>query len=317
MNSTGRDRPLLAVLLVTLAMADLGLVDNFMRAVAQEAGLWQFHLMRAILVCSVLALLARFRGWRIKPRNWRAVALRSFFFSSSMILYLGAAGFLPIAQVGAGLFTAPIFVLVISALFFGTRIGLWRVLAVGIGFVGVVLILGPEAGGISAVSTIPVMAGLLYALNNIATRRWCAGETTLTLLFGVFAALGLWGALGLGVLALWQVPPDIAAQIPFFARGWVAPSQTFITLLLVHGTGALVAVALLTRGYQLGEVSFISVVEYVYLGFAAFWSWALYGALPDRLGVVGIVAIVISGTIIALRSREVAPVDRVSTQVPQ
>ena len=317
MNSTGRDRPLLAVLLVTLAMADLGLVDNFMRPIAQEAGLWQFHLMRAILVCSVLALLARFRGWRIRPRNWRAVALRSFFFSSSMILYLGAAGFLPIAQVGAGLFTAPIFVLVISALFFGTRIGLWRVLAVGIGFVGVVLILGPEAGGISAVSTIPVMAGLLYALNNIATRRWCAGETTLTLLFGVFAALGLWGALGLGVLALWQVPPDIAAQIPFFARGWVAPSQTFITLLLVHGTGALVAVALLTRGYQLGEVSFISVVEYVYLGFAAFWSWALYGVLPDRLGVVGIIAIVVSGTIIALRSREVAPVDRVSTQVPQ
>ncbi len=317
MQSKGHDRPLTAVFLVILSMADLGLVDNFMRSIADEAGLWQFHFMRSILVVLVLLVLSRITGWRIRPRNWRAVAARSFFFSSAMILYLGAAGFLPIAQVGAGLFTAPIFVLVISALFFGTRIGLWRVLAVGIGFVGVVLILGPDAGGVSAVSTIPVMAGLLYALNNIATRRWCEGETTLTLLAGVFVALGLWGAAGLVVLAFWQVPPEIAAQIPFFARGWVAPSQTFITLLLVHGTGALVAVALLTRGYQLGEVSFISVVEYVYLGFAAFWSWLLYGVLPDGPAIAGIIAIVISGTIIALRSREVAPVDRVSTQVPQ
>ena len=72
--------------------------------------------MRSLVICATLMLLARVFRWRIRPLNWRPVALRSLFFSSAMVLYFGAAGIMPIAQVGAGLFSAPIFVLVISAL---------------------------------------------------------------------------------------------------------------------------------------------------------------------------------------------------------
>ena len=61
----------------------------------------------------------------------------------------GAVAVLPIAQVGAGLFTAPIFVLIFSALFFGLPIGKWRIIAVGLGFAGVLLLLRPDAGAFS------------------------------------------------------------------------------------------------------------------------------------------------------------------------
>jgi hypothetical protein len=53
-----------------------------------------------------------------------------------------------------------------------------RIVAVALGFLGVVMVLGPEAlAGASLAAALPVVAGALYALGNIATREWCAGES--------------------------------------------------------------------------------------------------------------------------------------------
>ncbi len=303
MENMMQNRPVLGVLLVVLSMVLIGLIDNFIKLIAGQAGLWQFHFMRSLVVCSTLWLVARAMGWRLRPKNWRAVVTRSFFFSTAMVLYFGAAGIIPIAQAGAGLFTAPIFVLLISALFLGTHIGFWRIMAVVIGFAGVVLILRPEAGGVTFLSVIPVLAGLLYALNNISTRRWCGGESTATLLMGLFAGLGVWGALGLLVLAVVPVPASLVAQLPFFTTGWVAPTGTFMLWMLVQAFGSLISVALLTRGYQLAEVSYAAVAEYSFLIAAAFWGWLLWAQVPDSRAYLGAGAISLSGIIIVLRSR--------------
>ena len=67
--------------------------------------------------------------------------------------------------------------------------------------------------------------------------------------------------------------------------------------------GSLAGVALLTRGYQVAEVSFVTVFEFSFLVFAAFWAWALWGVTLDLRGVLGIGAIVLSGVIITQRSR--------------
>ncbi len=303
MGTGSENKSLLAAALVVLAMSILGLIDNFIRLIAEEAGLWQFHFLRAAIICSLVLLGGLVFKWELKPKSWKAVFARSLFFSTAMVLYFGAAGILPLAQVGAGMFTSPIFVLVISALFLGTKIGVWRVIAVTIGFVGVILILKPGEVQITFVAVLPVIAGLCYALSAIATRQWCEGETTLTLLLGLFASLGIWGLIGLTFFSLYQVPPDIAAQIPFLTNGWVAPSGTFTSWLIVQALGSLAAVALLTKGYQLGEASFLVVFEYAFLISAAFWSYALWEEIPDFRSMIGILAIVTSGLIIAARSR--------------
>jgi len=293
----------LGILLIVLAMSLIGLIDNFIKLIAAEAGLWEFHFIRSLVACAVVVILARVFGWRLTPKNWWAVGARSFFFSTAMVLYFGAAGIIPIAQAGAGLFTSPIFVLLISVLFLRTRIGFWRIAATGLGFVGVILILRPQQGGVSIVSLVPVAAGLLYALNGISTRRWCGGETTATLLMGLFVALGLWGAIGLAVFTAFPVSPDASGGLAFFTRGWVSPTVPFVLWTLVQAFGSLIAVALLTRGYQLVEVSFAAVAEYTFLISAAFWTWILWAQIPDARAFAGAGAITVSGIIIALRSR--------------
>ncbi len=303
MNNSVENRPLLGALLVVLSMSGLGFIDNFIRLIAEQAGLWQFHFTRSVIICATILLLARVFNWRLRPKNWRAVAVRSGFFSTAMVLYFGAAGMMPIAQVAAGLFTSPIFVLVISALFLNVRIGVWRILAVALGFAGVVLILRPDAAALSVLTTIPVIAGLLYALSSIATRRWCEGETTMTLIMGLFSALGLWGLVGLLVFSTVSVPASVSAELPFFTAGWVAPSGVFMFWVMVQAFGSLIAVGLLTRGYQLVEVSFVAVFEYAFLISAAFWAYMLWGQTLDMRSLLGIGLIIVAGVIIAVRSR--------------
>ncbi|MEM1506541.1 EamA family transporter, partial [Domibacillus sp. 8LH] len=81
---------------------------------------------------------------RLRPVDRRAGAARPAIHCTAMLVYFGALALLPVAQVAAGLFTAPIFVLVISRFVYGERIGPVRVLAVLTGFAGVLLVLGPE-----------------------------------------------------------------------------------------------------------------------------------------------------------------------------
>ena len=66
---------------------------------------------------------------------------------------------MPIAQGLAGLFTSPIFILLITAFILKERIGPVRILAVGLGFFGIILVLELEASSLSWVSFIPVFGG--------------------------------------------------------------------------------------------------------------------------------------------------------------
>ena len=286
-----------AVTMILAAMAILGLIDNLVVSIAAEGGLWQFHTMRAAMALPALWAIARWRGQSLRPRNWRRMWLRSLTLGSAMILYFGALGFLPIAQVAAGLFSSPIFVLILSVAVFGVRIGPWRVVAVAAGFAGILLILKPGGADASVAGLIPVAAGALYALSAILTRRWCMQESTLTLLFGFFAVLGGYGVLGSVGVAL--LSPTASG---FVTTPWVWPSAAFLWLTAVQAVGSLVAIGLVTQAYQRAEASYVAVFEYTFLIFAGVFAYLLYGDVPDRASVAGIFLIVGAGIMISFRS---------------
>jgi drug/metabolite transporter (DMT)-like permease len=147
-----------------------------------------------------------------------------------------------------------------------------------------------------------VAAGALYALGNVATREWCAEETAETLLGGFFLALGLLGAIGMGVLSIWPLDvPDGASG--FVMRGPVWPSGSFLFWTFVQAAGSLLAVGMMIRGYQLADAGRVSVFEYVILPASAGWSWLLWGETLSTLAIAGMVLIAIAGTMIALRAR--------------
>lgn len=287
---------------VLAGMFIIGFIDNFVVVIARDGGVWQFHLIRGGMAVLLIILSARLVRWPLRVGRVWAVALRSLFNSLAMLIYFGALAFLPIGQVVAGLFTAPIFVLLISAAVFGARIGPWRILAVAVGFAGILMILHPDAGTLSWLTLMPVLAGFFYAAGNVATREWCRGESTAALLLWFFALMAVWGALGLGILATWpQVVPEGAAG--FLLRGWVVPGSSFLFWTFVQAVGSVVSVWLIIRGYQMAEASHVAVFENTLLVFAALWGFVLWGQTVAPLAIGGMAAIAVAGAIIALRAR--------------
>ncbi len=296
------DRTGQAALLIAGYAVVIGFTDNYVRVIAAEAGLWQFHATRSLMAAVLLALAVPVFGLRLRPVRWWAVVGRSLLHGLAMLIYFGALAFLPVAIVAAGLFTAPIFVLLIQRFAYGQRVGAVQVLAVAVGFLGVVLVLGPEAmADASLAAVLPVLAGAMYALGNVATRAWCAEESADTLLAGFFVVLGLFGVVGMLVLMILPLAvPEGAAG--FLQRGLVWPSWTFLFWTFVQAAGSLVAIGMMVRAYQMTDAGRASVMEYVILPASAFWGWMLWGQSLAPLAVLGMAMIVAAGMLIVTRA---------------
>ncbi len=277
----------------------IAFTDNYVRVIAADAGLWQFHATRTAMAFVILALVAVPLRLRLWPRRPGPVLARSAIHGAAMLIYFGALAFLPVAQVAAGLFTAPIFVLLIQRVAYDQPIRGLQVLAVAIGFAGVVLVLGPAAmTGATLAALLPVIAGALYAMGNIATRAWCEGETAETVVAGFFGMLGVMGLLGMAVLWAFPVPvPDGSAG--FIQRGAVWPSGAFLWWTFVQAAGSLLAVGMVVKAYQIAEASKVSVFEYVILPASAAWGFLLWGERLSWIAVAGMVLIALAGVLIA------------------
>jgi drug/metabolite transporter (DMT)-like permease len=295
-------KPVSAALSILTAMLLIGFIDNFVVVLAETGSLWLFHAARTAIAIPLLVGLAWAFGWRILPKNTKPVMIRSTFASTAMMIYFGALALLPITQAVAGLFTSPLFVLLISATVFREPVGPARLLAAPIGFLGVLLVLQPWGDATSPVALFAMAAGFFYAVAMITTRRSCGGETTLTLLAAFFLIMGVWGCLGLVTVSLIgpSAPPGPDG---FVLRAWGDPNGAFVFWTVVQAIGSLIAVAFITRAYQIGEASFVAIFEYSVLIFAAVWAYTLRGTVPGAVEFSGILLILSAGGILAIGDR--------------
>lgn len=297
------DRVFAAAGLTLLYAVTIGFTDNHVRTIAEGAGLWQFHAVRSVMAMTILALAAPLLGLKLRPNKWRPVVLRSVLHASAMLIYFGALAFLPVALVAAGLFTAPIFVLLISRFALGGIVSLAQVVAVALGFGGVVLVLGPQAtSGASFAALLPVLAAILYGLGNIATRQWCEGESASTLLAGFFTALGLCGAVGLAVLTLFPLEAP-AGTDGFVLRGPTLLTGEFLFWTFIQAAGSLFGVGMAIRAYQLTQVGRAAVLEYLILPASALWAYVIWGDSLSLLALLGMGLIALAGALIALSAQ--------------
>lgn len=297
--ATPKDKTLAAATSIMIYAVIVGYLDNYVRVIAGEAGLWQFHATRAAFAVPMLVAAGYASGTRLWPANLGAVAARSAIHGVAMLIYFGALAFLPVAQVAAGLFTAPIFVLIITRIAYHRPIRPIQTLAVAAGFAGAVLVLGPQAfAGTSIASLLPVVAGAMYAMGNIATREWCAAESALTLLAGFFLALGTFGIAGMALLEVFAANAAAGAE-GFVLRGYVSPTRLFLFWTFLQAAGSVIGVGLMIHAYQIASVARVSVFEYLLLPSSALWGWIIWDEVPGPLAIIGIALIAAAGIIIA------------------
>ena len=172
---TAVDQPALAATLVIGGVFLLGLQDALVKLASSEISLWHFQFFRAGFNLIFLTVFVRvFLGGRIvPPRHLWAVALRSFLMCGAMITFFSGVPFLSLAEIAAGLYLFPLFVVVLSRVVLGERVGPRRVAAVVIGFSGTLLVLKPGAEAFTPFALLPMGAGFLYACTILTTRKLC------------------------------------------------------------------------------------------------------------------------------------------------
>ncbi|MCF6444005.1 DMT family transporter [Nereida sp. MMG025] len=277
-------------------MAILGVIDNFIVYISDEISLWQFHTVRSTIAVGFVWAVALWRGWIMWPKRIGWVVARNVFFTAAMILYFGSLGFFPLPVVAAGLFTAPVLMVFINAIWSREKIGHVRLIAALCGFAGCLLVLKPDVGAFGWENLIPMSAGVCYAIGNLATRKWCEGESALSLLWTYMTMIGV-------VAALVSVYFQMNAGDTYLSRAWVWPSAQTWWILIAQALVSLVGIGLIMQAYLIGEATYVSVFEYTLLIFASITTYVMFGTILGPLGLLGIALIIVTGAVIALRSR--------------
>ncbi|MBX2854389.1 MAG: DMT family transporter [Rhodobacteraceae bacterium] len=223
--------------------------------------------------------------------------------------YFAALAVLPIAEATALFFIAPLLITLMAAVSLGEALGPRRIVAVAIGFGGVLLMLRPfetsdGGGGLQLVALLPIVAAFAYAMMQILTRKLgISAQASVLAIYiqGTFLVVGLlfWAVAGDGRFVEGVENPSLR----FLLRAWRWPEPDDWPLFLGIGTLSAVIGYMLSQSYRLAEAAVVAPFEYVALPLAVFWGWMVWGELPRPASAVGIILVMSAGVYVFVRER--------------
>lgn len=258
-----------------------------------------------------IALVQMEGGWRIlKTRRPFLHIIRGLLIVAANMSYFAALAALPLADATALFFAAPLFITLLSIPILGEKVGLMRMSAVFIGFLGVVIMQRPWAGQGSLevsrlVLLLPVFAALMYALNQLMTRKLGVDSKASALSVYIHAAfivvsLGFFAVAGDGRFATGTEDPSMQ----FLLRAWIWPAASDWWVMLGMGANAAVIGYCLSQAYRLADAATVAPFEYIGLPMAVFWGWIVFAELPLWEVWAGMALILGSGLFVFLRERQ-------------
>lgn len=242
---------------------------------------------RGLIATLVLIALSWRRGelGLLATGNWRAHAARSLFGTASMWGWFIALTLLPFADLTAITFTSPLFITVLAMLFLNERIHGFRWTALVVGFIGVLIMIGPHltlGAGASIGVWIALGTSVLSALAMLFLRSMSGREHAITITF----------YFSLTTMA-------VSAISAFW--GWPAPSASQWLLIIAVGVLGAIGQLLLSYSYRYAEASTLAPLDYANLVYATVIGYFLFGELPGWSTWLGAPLVVASGLLILWR----------------
>ncbi len=171
---------------------------------------------------------------------------------------------------------APLWVPAILFLWLGVRLPWARWVAIGIGFAGVLLMLHPDATGVSVWHLVGMLAGMGLAVSMATTRRLAATESPQVIIFYYFGIAGL-------------------ATLPFAWATWRLPSLGDALVLAYIGVSIYITMALYTAAYTYAKASVISPLSFLGVVLAGLFGFLFWNEVPTWFTLAGILLVVSGG----------------------
>ena len=189
---------------------------------------------------------------------------------------------LPLATVVSISFASPIFATILSIFFLSEKVGIFRWLAVVIGFIGILVITEPGITELNIYYIFPIIFCLGLSYVAITIRQLSSTEPVWLISF--------YFSLSITLLSLFTIP-----------QGWVMPSFNHFILLSLVGIFGGVANLWLSQSYKYSEVSLVTPLKYLALVFAIFFGYLIWDEVPTIKTLMGALLVIISTLIIFRR----------------
>ena len=189
---------------------------------------------------------------------------------------------LPLATVVSITFAAPIFTTIMSIFFLSEKVGLYRWLAVLVGFIGILIISEPGFSSLNFYYIYPIIFCLGLSYVAIAIKQLSSTEPVWL--------IGLYFSFSIMIMSFFTLP-----------QGWIMPNLKDLFLLCMVGILGGLANLWLTQSYKYAEVSLVTPLKYLALLFAIFFGYIFWDETPTIKTLLGAALVIISSIIIFRR----------------
>lgn len=292
-----RRATLLGIGLMLLGVGVFSIGDMVGKMMVAALPVGQFLMLRA---GASLVLLSPF-AWRERaafaatPRPWLHV-LRVILSSSEVAAFFFAVIYLPLADIITYYLASPIFVTVIAAIVLKEQVDLRRWVAVGAGFVGVLLALKPGVGSVSWSALIALAGSFSFAILMVVTRA-LRGTPQI-------------------VLGATQISGTFCFGLALTPLGWAPLSAQDIVLIVFGGCITVVALFSVNRSLKLAPASVVVPYQYSMIIWAVILGYVGFGDVPAWHTLGGAAIIIASGLYIFMREQAMGHAEPVMDPPP-
>jgi len=189
---------------------------------------------------------------------------------------------LPLATVVSISFAAPIFTTILSIFFLKEKVGLYRWLAVFVGFIGIIIISEPGFSSLNLYYLYPIIFCLGLSYVAIAIRQLSSTEPVWL--------IGLYFSFSIMIISFFS-----------FYQGWVLPNIKDLFLLSMVGILGGLANLWLTQSYKFSEVTLVTPLKYLALVFGIVFGYLFWDEIPTIKTLMGATLVIVSSFIIFRR----------------
>jgi len=260
------------------------LLNSLMRGLSIALDPFQTQFLRYLMgLVVMLPLVARSGLAAYKPHNLLGQFTRGGVHALGLFIWFTAIAHISLADTTAIGFTGPIFIMLGAVLVFKEPMRRERWVAAGIGFAGVLIVVGPKLTGSGGIYTLVMLASSpVFAASFLMTKALTRHERA-------------------QVIVLWQAISVTLFSLPLALLHWQAPSLTQWFLFLLCGLLGSVAHFCLTSSYAAADISATQSVKFLDLVWATLIGWLAFGDAPSRSTLIGGVVICASTIWIARR----------------
>ena len=297
---------LLGIACLCLGVFIFSTQDAIIKAVSADYAVTQAIVTRSVVAFPILLMFVHWEGGirQILSRRFWALTFRGLILLVAYTSYYLAFPALPLAEAIVLFFTAPFLVTFLASPILGERVQLKAVIALFVGFAGVLVILKPGFGFFEPAALLSLLSATTYALAMLFARKLGVSEPASVMAFyqnGVYL-------LGAAIMAMSFHLAGLATaehpSVAFLVRPWAWPDTLSLVMMAACGVIAAVAMSLLTQAYRMADASLVTVFEYTGMIWGPLWGFLFFAEVPPVTTLLGMLLIMAAGLIVLMRPRQ-------------